>query len=247
MSAVGHAGASAREKHGELTNAWRRRHRVLFALLGALCGAAVLASYLAGQAWPAISWAAGLLGGVALAFWVAARESPPGWIDNWRAGADGEELTAKALRELEAEGWVAIHDVRDGRGNVDHLLVGVGGVYVLDSKTTDGTVSVDGGEARVRRMEDHDLGYSHRHGNVRRLALATHDRVRSATRINVWVTPVIVFWADFPQRMVDDGCVYVHGDELAAWLRARPQSIAPSRVPQVADAVRTAWAAESTR
>jgi hypothetical protein len=35
---------------------------------------------------------------------------------------------------------------------------------------------------------------------------------------------VLVIWGDFEQRRVEaDGIAYVHGDELADWLRARPK------------------------
>src|SRR3712207_7480273 len=33
------------------------------------------------------------------------------------------------------------------------------------------------------------------------LARATHDRVLATSRIRTWVTPVMVLWADFPQRI----------------------------------------------
>ena len=48
--------------------------------------------------------------------------------------------TAKALRGLEDEGWIVMHDLPAGRGNIDHILVGPGGVFLLDSKRLDGSV-----------------------------------------------------------------------------------------------------------
>lgn len=56
-----------------------------------------------------------------------------------------------------------------------------------------------------------------------------------------WVTPVMVLWADFPQRVVEGRCAFVHGDELVTWLRSRRQTIAQARTNQVAEAVRAAW------
>jgi hypothetical protein len=77
------------------------------------------------------------------------------------------------------------------------------------------------------------------------LAHQTHDRVLARTRINVWVTPVMVMWGEFPQGTVEGRCVYLQGDELTAWLGSRPQRVAPARVQQIAEAVRAAWEAES--
>ena len=87
-----------------------------------------------------------------------------------------------------------------------------------------------------------DLSYRHT-GSAHLLSLArlTHDRILTTTRLKTWVTPVMVLWADFPQRVHEERCAYVHGDELLTWLRSRPQVIAPSRVTQVASAVRASW------
>jgi hypothetical protein len=52
----------------------------------------------------------------------------------------------------------------------------------------------------------------------------------------------MVIWADFPQRIAEQQhCHYVHGDELADWLRTQQTTIAANRVGQVATAVRSSW------
>ena len=64
----------------------------------------------------------------------------------WSAGADGEEQVADALTGLEQLGWVLMHDVAwpgRPRANLDHVLVGPGGVLVVDTKNWSGTVTVD--------------------------------------------------------------------------------------------------------
>lgn len=159
----------------------------------------------------------------------------------------GEESTAKVLGALEEDGWIVLHDLKAGRGNVDHIAVGPGGVFLLDSKRLGGSVTVDDdGGVTVRRFDDPDLSYQHT-GSRHLLSLArqTHDRVLASCRLKTWVTPVMVLWAEFPQRVVEDRCAYVHGDELVAWLRTQPRRIAPGRVDQIAAAVKTAWTAQA--
>ena len=206
----------------------------------------MLASLVSAQIWPGGGWMFGVFGGAAMAFWLIARLSPPAWIENWQSGAWGEQATAKVLRELEQEGWIVLHDLPAGRGNVDHIVVGPTGVYLLDSKRLGGSVNVDATGVTVQRIDDPDLTYQHTGtGHLVGLARQTHGRVLARSRIRTWVTPVMVLWAEFPQRVVEGRCVYVHGDELVALLRARPQMIAPNRVSQVADAVRSAWLADT--
>lgn len=236
------AGRSAKRKYDDLVRSWRRRKRKVFAVLGIFSGSVIVLSLVAADRWPSAAWTFGLFAGAALALWMIAFLSPPGWIDNWQTGAWGEQATAKALRKLQREGWVILHDLPAGRGNVDHIAIGPGGVYVLDSKQPGGSVDVDGDTATVRRYDDPDLSYRLTPSSTIGLARRTHHQVLAHSRINVWVNPVIVLWADFPQRVANGQCAYVHGGELAEWLLSRPPTIAPPRVPQIADAVRASFA-----
>lgn len=239
----GSAGASAQVKYATLTRAWRKRKKKVFVVLTALCGTVFVLSVVGWHLWPSLGFMFGLWAGAAMSFWLTARESPPAWIEQWRQGAFGEQATGRQRVKLEREGWLVLHDLPRGTGNVDHVVVGPGGIFVLDSKRTDGQVAVDeAGKVIVTRLDDPALHYAHTGAShLRRVARETHDRVAAASRLNLWVTPVMVWWAALPQRVDEGPCVHVHGDNLVAWLRAQPVRIAPSRLEQVADAVRKAW------
>ena len=167
---------------------------------------------------------------------------PPGWIENWHLGASGEKRTEKELRRLPRP-WVAFHDISlPGDTNIDHLVVGPGGVFVLDSKNWSGTIAVDpSGTVSAVRWEG---GPSYRvadSGHVISLATETSHRIRGATRIVTWVQPVVVVWADFPQGITEGKATYVKGEQLVAWLVGRSRRIADERIPRIIDAVRHAW------
>ena len=64
----------------------------------------------------------------------------------WERGAEGEEAVAAALAQLPAGTWTVFHDVRwPGRryANVDHIVVGPPGVFVIDAKNWSGQVAVN--------------------------------------------------------------------------------------------------------
>jgi hypothetical protein len=60
----------------------------------------------------------------------------------WRKGARGERRTARRLRRLVRRGYVAFHDLGmpGSRANIDHLLIGPSGVFVIDSKQYTGRI-----------------------------------------------------------------------------------------------------------
>jgi hypothetical protein len=88
--------------------------------------------------------ATALLGLVALLWSVRQFEVMWKLVDElrtWKFGLRGEQAVAQKLmdRELAAAGYVAFHDLPAQKGrkkwNVDHIVVGPGGVFVLETKT----------------------------------------------------------------------------------------------------------------
>jgi hypothetical protein len=97
-------------------------------------------------------------------------------------GASGEEHVGAVLDELPRERWRVIHDASFGRGNVDHIVVGRGGVFTLETKSHPGPV-------RVGRV----------HGGTLNQAHAQRRAVARLTDLEV--EPLIVYsraWVDKP-------------------------------------------------
>ncbi|WP_248763212.1 nuclease-related domain-containing protein [Pseudarthrobacter sp. SSS035] len=81
---------------------------------------------------------------------------------SWDAGSVGERLVADRLSRLIPHGWYLLNDVHwPGRpkANLDHVLVGPGGVVVVDAKNWTGEVSVAAGvlwQGRFARTQSVD-------------------------------------------------------------------------------------------
>jgi hypothetical protein len=90
-----------------------------------------------------LPWA-GLVGlaAAALLGW-RLRFRPSEQARTWRRGAHGERHTARLLDRLTRDGYVVFHDLAvpgNPSANVDHLVIGPGGVFVIDSKQWTGSV-----------------------------------------------------------------------------------------------------------
>jgi hypothetical protein len=81
---------------------------------------------------------------------------------NYERGSAGERVVGAAIDAMSSRGWVALHDVRwPGRpkANIDHVVIGPGGIVVVDAKNWSGAVTVrDGvlrqaGHRRTRELE----------------------------------------------------------------------------------------------
>lgn len=70
----------------------------------------------------------------------------------WSRGAEGEETVGAILEGLAGNGWWVIHDVALGRGNIDHIVVGPGGIFSVETKSHGGRIPVDRLDERMLRQ-----------------------------------------------------------------------------------------------
>jgi hypothetical protein len=63
-----------------------------------------------------------------------------------RLGARGERVVGQRLETLRPKGYKVFHDILGDAFNIDHVLIGPGGVFVIETKTISKPV---GGEAAV--------------------------------------------------------------------------------------------------
>lgn len=185
-------------------------------------------------------WGLGI--GAAAAMVMCLGDSPPHHIERWREGAEGEKATAKALRGLLKSGWTLLNDLDWGKGNIDHVLVGPAGVFVLETKRLHGICSVHHGKLSVRWREDPEDGYDNTSiaPRTRAAAAALSETLRADGLRRHWVQGVVVLWADFEQRsVVSERLAWVRGKDLAEVLEARPLRLSPAEVERTVKVLRT--------
>lgn len=237
----GDAGRSAQREYRPLRKAWEKRvfGRVLTWFWPALV-VLVLASAFLLQPARTPAMVTLLVAGFA---WVALRDAcTPDHIQRWQRGAWGERAVAKRLRPLEREGWVVRHDLRVGRGNRDHVVVG-NGVYLLDTKfLPHDAVTVEVDALRVRRVDQPRDSYvlDRLPRWMRGAAKSLSSEIREATGERVFVQPVVVVHGGLdPAVQEAGGVVYVESDALADWLRRRADRLDQRRRIAVSDWLRT--------
>jgi hypothetical protein len=145
----------------------------------------------------------------------------------WRQGAAGERRTAHLLAGLERRGWAVLHDlaVPRSQANIDHLVIGPGGVFVIDSKQYRGRLQLD----PTGRLW---------HGRyplapaLRALSFEADQAARVLTDADVVIRPVMaIHGAQVPWgTLVIDGVPVVPARHLPSMLRQLPAVLGPERV-----------------
>jgi hypothetical protein len=220
------AGRRAEAKYLDLLSAWQ--HRALPRMrwvLWPLMALGMIGAFLPGT-W---KWVAGLFCGAGLALWLAWKDDAPWRIVKWHVGAEGERRTEKCLERLRRQGWYVAHDLPNGDGNIDHVAIGPGGVFLLDTKVWGGVVTIDDdGVPTVTPPDTPDEAWSKPElaGYMRRVAMEYSNDLRKRTHIRRWVQPVVVFWSPFDEGVKEaGGVIFVHGDKVVDWLQSLEKSM----------------------
>jgi hypothetical protein len=233
-ASVGRPGGSAGTRWRGLRAAeWAAWTRTLpwrvAVILGLAAASGVLGSLLA----PRLSLVLGGLAAVAAGWVLRFRPSPDAVA--WRRGAAGERRTARLLSQLERQGWAVLHDltVPGSRANIDHLVIGPGGVFVIDSKQYRGRLQLDGsGQLWHGR---YPLAPA-----LRTVSFEADQAARALPDPGVAVVPIIaVHGAQVPWgKVVTQGVPVVSARRLPSMLRQLPAILGPERVAWLADRAR---------
>jgi len=143
-ASVGRPGASAEAEYRHRRAAeWATWSRSLPWRVAAVVAVGLTAWMLATQALPQLAALAGITVAAGLAWLLRFHVSPDTLA--WRRGAAGERRTARLLAPLERRGWAVLHDlaIPGSQANLDHLVIGPGGVVVIDSKQYRGRLWLD--------------------------------------------------------------------------------------------------------
>jgi hypothetical protein len=179
-----------------------------------------------------------LWGGVVLLFdlviVLSALFATPNSITAWQTGAEGELRTGRLLEPLEAEGFRILHDrkIPGSRANIDHIVIGPPGIYVVETKSLGGSLQIRDNEVFVsgrRRTKMID--------QVKREALAVQTVLAKELAATGWtVSPIIcVHRADLPWlRSEVAGVRIVSGKDLVNRLREADHLLAPADVERLA-------------
>ena len=231
---VGRPGGSAQARwRQERAVEWAAWTRTLPWRAAATLGSGAAGGLLGRLLAPRLGLVLGALAAMATAWGLRFKPSPDAVA--WRQGAAGERRTARLLAPLERQGWAVLHDlaVPGSAANLDHLVIGPGGVFVIDSKQYRGRLQLDA------------LGklWHGRYPLAPTLRAASWEADQAAQVLpdpDMAVVPIVaVHGAQVPWgKVVTDGVPVVSARRLPSLLRQLPAVLGLERVAWLADQAR---------
>jgi hypothetical protein len=137
----------------------------------------------------------------------------------WRIGGKGEAIVGEQLAKLASPPWYVFHDIPIGsRGaNVDHLVIGPGGVFSINTKNLTGKVWVSQRTFLHNGYRTNYLPKAHKEGK------------RVSAILGVAARPVIAVICDeFTVKAQPSDVDVVPRRKLRRWLEQRPAALSPS-------------------
>jgi hypothetical protein len=232
-ASVGRPGGSAQATWRRLRAAeWAAWTRTLPWRVAATVGIGAAGGVLGSLLGPRLGLVLSVLAAVAAGWGLRFRPSPDAVA--WRRGAAGERRTARRLAALERHGWAVLPDlaVPRSQANIDHLVIGPGGVFVIDSKQYRGRLQLD---PSGRLWHDRYPLTA-----VLRAVSFEADRAAQVLADPQVVVPIVavhgtqVSWG----KVVAHGVPVVSARRLPSMLRTLPAVLGPERVTSLADQAR---------
>ena len=232
-ASVGRPGGSAQAQWRRTRAAeWATWTRTLPWRVAATLGIGVSGGILGRLLGPRLGLVVGVLVAMAVGWGLRFRPSPDAVA--WRRGAAGERRSARLLSPLERQGWVVLHDlaVPGSPANLDHLVIGPGGVFVVDSKQYRGRLQLDP-SSRLWH------GRYPLTATLRAVSFEADRAARVLADPQVVVPIVAIHGAQVPWgKVVTQGVPVVSARRLPSMLRALPGVLGPERVAALADRAR---------
>ena len=155
--------------------------------------------------------------------------------ERWAEGGAGEKLVARELDRLPRGTWSFWHDapISSTGANADHVLVGPPGVFCLDTNNLSEPATVNPSGVYVGGQLRPDFI-----GKAVTAARAVGERLRSASGINPFVRPVLVFVDQVPAFFGNPYVLAFAHHQLVSALLQLPPRLPPQMLQRLRAAVR---------
>lgn len=157
----------------------------------------------------------------------------------WHSGAIGEETVIFILNELRKEGYYNIPDVKlDKFGNIDHVVIGKNGVFVIETKNHKGFIEGKGDDWKQIKVGRKGTVYTgDNFGNpskqakrnalkVSNLVLKNSEYIFGKQLNHFWVEPIVIFTNPDSRLNIRDPTVTILKDrKLNNFIKSYPPKI----------------------
>lgn len=160
---------------------------------------------------------------------------------NYSLGFRGERFVGGLLETLREHGYRVYHDLPFENFNIDHALVGPGGVFAIETKTRRKKTSKNGANGKAAKVlfDGQALNFpqwrdSHGVKQARDNARHLSTHLSSATGEKVSVEPILVLPGWWVESTTNQPLLVLNPKQLLGNLPRRPKKLDPAQIQRIA-------------
>lgn len=134
--------------------------------------------------------------------------------ETWNIGAEGEENVAEHLKLLGSD-YHVVHDVvlPGMKGNIDHVIIGAKGIFVIETKNQNGLIRCNGDSWIRQKIGRRGTRYFVNIGSpskqVKRNAQLLNNYIQARFKTNTFVNGLVVFTNENAVLRIDNPTVAI--------------------------------------
>jgi hypothetical protein len=156
-------------------------------------------------------------------------------IRNLAQAEKGERRVSELLRELRGKDYVTFDDLVAENSNIDHVVVGPGGVFAIETKAWSifGNRRVSFAENGLLKLSDKNV-IGDPLKQARSSAAIVSEELGRHLRRKIWVEPVLILpgWQIDPPRFETD-VVVLNEKTISEFFKTRPEKLRPSEIREI--------------
>lgn len=154
-------------------------------------------------------------------------------VINLKQGREGERHVGQSLEKLEKRGYRVLHDIKTGKGNIDHVIICDRGVFAIETKnysmsiSGESSVTVNDERIKIDGYNNEDIAKQAK-GEAKWLS----DLFQEPLKKRIFVFPVVVFpgWTiRYPSRM-NEKFLVCNENSLSKHIENKPKKISKDDV-----------------
>jgi hypothetical protein len=165
--------------------------------------------------------------------------------ENYRLGLRGEQAVAESLVEVADSGYLVFHDfIAEKLGNLDHIVVGSRGVFLIETKARSRPTKSKSGQPTHEVIYDGEtlqfpkFKESQPVQQAKRNAEWSENYLKKKTGENTPVEALVVLPGWFVRPSVKSAEVKaMNATYLVRFLRSKPEKISPAQVTRITTAI----------
>lgn len=159
-------------------------------------------------------------------------------IQKYKLGRDGERQVGHFLeQQFSPLGYRVVHDVRNEKGNIDHVLVGPGGIFTIETKTRSKNESNDRIGSDGKRIFVGDVVDINAINQASAEAMWLKNFIQRAVGFNREVQPIVVFPGWFVIMRTDIDVWVLNENYLVENIKNKGRVLDKIEITKIVDAI----------